>query len=90
VLWSISTVHHWHDIDRGVAEAGRVLGRGGRFLAIERRTRAGAKGHASHGWTPAQADAFAQRCRAAGYVDAQVETVTLHKKTVLAVHGTAP
>ena len=25
VLWSISTVHHWNDIDQGLAEARRVL-----------------------------------------------------------------
>jgi SAM-dependent methyltransferase len=35
VLWSISTVHHWHDIETGLAEAGRVLVQGGRLLAIE-------------------------------------------------------
>ena len=84
VVWSIATVHHWHDIDQGVAEAGRVLGRGGRLLAIERRTRPGAKGHASHGWTPEQADAFAERCRAA------VVTMRLHNTTMLAVPATAP
>ena len=34
VLWSLSTVHHWHDIDAGLAEARRVLAPGGRLLAI--------------------------------------------------------
>jgi ubiquinone/menaquinone biosynthesis C-methylase UbiE len=90
VLWSISTVHHWHDIDAGLAEARRVLVRGGRLLAIERRTRPGARGHASHGWTDEQADVFAERCRAAGFVDVRVESSDLRKKTVLAVHGIAP
>ena len=90
VLWSISTVHHWHDIDMGVAEAGRVLVQGGRLLAIERRARPGARGLASHGWTDEQAEAFAERCRAAGFLDARVETTKLRKKTVLAVHGIAP
>jgi ubiquinone/menaquinone biosynthesis C-methylase UbiE len=90
VLWSISTVHHWHDIDRGLAEAGRVLVHGGRLLAIERRTRPGARGHASHGWTDEQAEAFAQRCRAAGFLDVLVETSKLRKATVLAVRGIAP
>jgi ubiquinone/menaquinone biosynthesis C-methylase UbiE len=90
VLWSISTVHHWHDVDLGVAEAGRVLVPGGRLLAIERRARPGATGHASHGWTHEQADAFAARCRAAGVLDVQVETSKLRRSTVLAVHGTAP
>jgi ubiquinone/menaquinone biosynthesis C-methylase UbiE len=90
VLWSISTVHHWRDIDLGIAEAGRVLVRGGRFLAIERRARPGARGHASHGWTNEQADVFAERCRAAGFLDVRVETSKMRKKTVLAVQGIAP
>jgi ubiquinone/menaquinone biosynthesis C-methylase UbiE len=90
VLWSIATVHHWQDIDRGLAAARRVLVPSGRLLAIERRTRPGATGHASHGWTPEQAKAFAERCRAAGFVDVSVETTQLRKKAVLAVHGIAP
>ena len=90
VVWSISTVHHWHDIDAGLAETGRVLVAGGRFLAIERRARPEAAGLASHGWSREQADAFAQRCRAAGFLDVSVETSKLRKKTVLAVHGVAP
>jgi len=90
VLWSISTVHHWHDIDIGLAEASRVLVPGGRLLAIERHTRPGAKGHASHGWTREQAEAFAHRCRVAGFHDVRIDTSKLRKKTVLSVHGTAP
>jgi ubiquinone/menaquinone biosynthesis C-methylase UbiE len=90
VLWSIATVHHWHDIDVGLAEASRVLIPGGRLLAIERRTRPGAKGHASHGWTDAQAEAFASQCCAAGFRDVEVATAELRKKTVLSVRGIAP
>jgi ubiquinone/menaquinone biosynthesis C-methylase UbiE len=67
VLWSLASVHHWPDLDAGLVEAHRVLAPGGRFLAIERRTRPGATGLASHGWTDAQAEAFAERCRAAGF-----------------------
>lgn len=90
VLWSISSVHHWRDVDAGVAEAARVLAPRGRFLAIEKRARPGASGHASHGWTDEQAELFARRCRAAGFLDVQVETAKLEKRTVLAVHGSAP
>jgi ubiquinone/menaquinone biosynthesis C-methylase UbiE len=90
VLWSISTVHHWHDIDVGLAEASRVLGPKGRLLAVERRTQPGAKGHASHGWTDEQAEAFATRCRVAGFRDVRVDTSKLRRKTVLSVYGTAP
>jgi ubiquinone/menaquinone biosynthesis C-methylase UbiE len=89
VLWSLSTVHHWHEIDAGLAEAGRVLVAGGRLLAIERRAQPDARGHASHGWNREQADAFAERCRAAGFVDVSVEESTLRKGTVLVVRGVA-
>ncbi len=71
VLWSIATVHHWHDLDRGLDEARRVLAPGGRLLAVERQVEPGATGHASHGWTEAQAEAFARRCRDGGFVDVE-------------------
>ena len=90
VVWSIATVHHWPDLDAGLAEARRVLAPGGRLLAIERRTRLGARGLASHGWTDAQADAFADRCRAAGFVRAAVETHTPARHALLVVHATEP
>ena len=67
VLWSIATVHHWNDVDAGLREAHRVLTPGGRLLAVEKRREPGAKGHASHGWTEAQAEAFAECCRAHGF-----------------------
>lgn len=76
VVWSLATVHHWLLLDEGLAEARRVLKPGGRFLAIERKARPGAKGLASHGWTRDQADAFAERCRDAGFTDV---TVARHK-----------
>ncbi len=73
VVWSLATVHHWPLLDEGLAEARRVLTPGGRLLAIERKTRPGAKGLASHGWIPEQADAFADRCREAGFTDVTVK-----------------
>jgi ubiquinone/menaquinone biosynthesis C-methylase UbiE len=90
VLWSIATVHHWDDIDGGLAEARRVLAPGGRLLAVERRTQPGARGHRSHGWTDAQAEAFAARCRAQGFEDVRVEQRTGGRGPVLAVLGAAP
>ena len=89
-LWSLSSVHHWRDLDAGIAEARRVLVPGGRLLAVERRVRSGATGLASHGWTQAQAEAFADLCRAAGFTEARVETHTPGRGAVLAVLATAP
>jgi ubiquinone/menaquinone biosynthesis C-methylase UbiE len=74
VVWSLATVHHWRDLERGLAEVRRVLRPGGRFLAVERRSAPGATGHASHGWTDGQAAAFADCCRAAGFRDVTVAT----------------
>jgi ubiquinone/menaquinone biosynthesis C-methylase UbiE len=85
VLWSISTVHHWPDLPGGLAEAHRVLRSGGRLLAIERRTRPGAKGLASHGWTDDQAAAFADLCRTAGFTDVRVETHAPGRRALLVV-----
>jgi ubiquinone/menaquinone biosynthesis C-methylase UbiE len=90
VLWSLMTVHHWADIDRGLAEARRVLAPGGRFLVIERRVAAGAAGLASHGWTERQADAFVDACHAAGLADASAATRQVERSTVLLVRATAP
>jgi ubiquinone/menaquinone biosynthesis C-methylase UbiE len=72
VVWALATVHHWPALGPALAEIGRVLEPGGRFLAIERRTRPGATGLASHGWTPEQAEAFAALCRDAGFIDIAV------------------
>jgi SAM-dependent methyltransferase len=74
VVWSIATVHHWHNIDDGLREVARVLVPGGRFVAIEKRTTPGAHGLGSHGWTEAQGGVFADRLRDVGFVDVRVET----------------
>jgi ubiquinone/menaquinone biosynthesis C-methylase UbiE len=72
--WTLSSVPHWQDVEAGDAEVVRVLAPAGRLVAIERLTAPGASGLASHGWTEAQAEAFAELCRAAGCVDVRVET----------------
>ena len=88
VVWSIATVHHWPDIQAGLAEAQRVLVPGGIFLAIERRTRPGAKGLGSHGWTDPQAEAFAESCRTAGFHRVEVRTYRPSRATLLGVSAT--
>jgi ubiquinone/menaquinone biosynthesis C-methylase UbiE len=90
VAWSLACVHHWADLDAGLAEVRRVLRPGGRFLAMERHTAPGADGLASHGWTDAQADAFAELCRAAGFEQVGVERHQAGRKPVLAVLARRP
>jgi ubiquinone/menaquinone biosynthesis C-methylase UbiE len=85
VAWSLSTVHHWPDLDGGLREVRRVLAGGGRFLATERRVKPGAHGLASHGWTDQQAERFAQQCAAAGFGDVEVTRHETKRGTLLAV-----
>jgi ubiquinone/menaquinone biosynthesis C-methylase UbiE len=74
VVWSIATVHHWRDVDAGLAEVRRVLRAGGRLVVIERwRPPSAATGLASHGWTDDQTIAFADACVAAGLADVEHE-----------------
>jgi ubiquinone/menaquinone biosynthesis C-methylase UbiE len=73
VVWSIATVHHWRDLDDSLCEVQRVLRPGGRFVAVERHTHAGATGIASHGWTTEQADEFARALGEHGLTTVRVE-----------------
>jgi ubiquinone/menaquinone biosynthesis C-methylase UbiE len=90
VVWSIASVHHWADLDAGLHGARRVLKPRRRLVAIERLTRPGATGLASHGWTPDQASAFADRCRAHGFTDAKVNRHGGGRRTKVSVTATAP
>jgi SAM-dependent methyltransferase len=85
VVWSLASVHHWSDVEAGVAEARRVLGADGRLLVIERRVHPGATGLGSHGWTAEQADQFAAVCARSGFGDVHVHRHEAGGRTVLVV-----
>ena len=89
VVWSLATVHHWHDVEAGLQAARRALAPGGRLLAVERCVSSGAQGLASHGWLDAQAEAFADECRAAGFTQVRVETRPAGHQRVFAVLAVA-
>ncbi|HEY9266526.1 MAG TPA: methyltransferase domain-containing protein [Mycobacterium sp.] len=90
VVWALATVHHWRDVTKGLAEAHRVLASGGRLLAVERQTKPGATGFASHGWTAAQAESFAAQCRTAGLVDVTVRSRRAGRRDAWVVGGIRP
>lgn len=90
VLWSIASVHHWADLDAGLREALRVLRPGARLVAIERRSRPGARGHASHGWTDGHASAFADRCIAQGFTDVRVGRHAYRRRSTISVTCVVP
>jgi SAM-dependent methyltransferase len=88
VAWSIATVHHWRDIDRGLAEAHRLLAPDGRLVVIERLVQSGHRSRQPR-LEPTQADRFAELCAQAGFVDAHVTNHGNGRRAGLAVTATA-
>jgi ubiquinone/menaquinone biosynthesis C-methylase UbiE len=72
VAWSVSSVHHWVDLDAGLAELHRVLAPGGRLLLVERAARP--RGWFQHHSIGRQrAEEVAARAATAGFAEVGVE-----------------
>jgi len=87
VVWSLSAVHHWPDRPEGFAEASRVLTGGGRILIAERLTQPGARGHAAHGLTVAQAGQVAAELTAAGYADVRTQIIPARRRVLTIIEA---
>jgi ubiquinone/menaquinone biosynthesis C-methylase UbiE len=90
VLWALSSVHHWQDLARGLAEALRVLAPQGRLLLVERSVAPGAKGHARHGLTDEEADRLVQAVEAAGFTRVARYAQRAGRRNIVIVTATAP
>lgn len=90
VCWSLASVHHWPELEAGVDEVRRVVAADGRFYALEKRTRPGATGNATHGWTPGQAARFAALLADTGFDGVEVSNHDLGRREVVVVQGRAP
>jgi ubiquinone/menaquinone biosynthesis C-methylase UbiE len=79
VAWAVASVHHWEDVDAGLAELRRVLAPGGRLLLAERLARS--RGWFSHhALTWDGAERLAERVTAAGFVEAGAERRALGRR----------
>jgi ubiquinone/menaquinone biosynthesis C-methylase UbiE len=85
VCWSLASVHHWPDLESGLAEVARVLDAGGTFIALEKRAQPGATGNASHGWNADQAATFAAMLPDYGFQSAEVADHDLGRRPVVTV-----
>jgi SAM-dependent methyltransferase len=91
VAWAISSAHHWADVPAGLRELHRVLQPGGRLIIAERQARPGARGHAAHGFTEAQAAETAAAAQAADFADAGHDTHRAGRRmlTIVRAHRAA-
>jgi ubiquinone/menaquinone biosynthesis C-methylase UbiE len=89
VAWAVASVHHWTDVDAGLAELRRVLAPSGRVLLAERLARPrGWFNH--HALTWEGAERLAARAAAAGFTDAAAERHALGRHRLAVVRARRP
>jgi ubiquinone/menaquinone biosynthesis C-methylase UbiE len=86
VVWAVQSVHHWTDVDRGLAEIRRILAAGGRMLLAERVNHA----RWAHGTAVSDLYGLRTRVRRAGLVDTGLTVHRVSRRDVAVVHGVAP
>jgi ubiquinone/menaquinone biosynthesis C-methylase UbiE len=89
VAWAVASVHHWADVDAGLAELRRVLAPGGRLLLVERL--AGPRAWFSHhAITWEGAERLAAKASAAGFADATAGRHALGRRRLAVVRAHGP
>jgi ubiquinone/menaquinone biosynthesis C-methylase UbiE len=89
VAWAVSSVHHWADVDAGLAETHRVLAPGGRLLLVERLARPGGW-FQHHAASPQRAEELASRATAAGFTEVAVQRHALGRYQFVLVKARRP
>jgi SAM-dependent methyltransferase len=83
---SVSTYHHWADVDTGLMEVRRVLAPGGRLLIVERKL----KRSSGHGLDDVGGESLAQLLETNGYASVEVETIKVGRAEYVAVSAVKP
>ncbi len=103
-VWAVNTMHHWIDVERGVAEVARIMKPTGRLLLVDEDFTdpthpdherfggddEGADSHDHHGFTMVDARALGRLLHAAGLRDIDTSTEQIAGRPVISVSARGP